>query len=446
MFCTQCGSNIPDGSKFCHVCGSEQIRPNAINRPVQQEQQVGTTQPYEGYNSQQIYGNQTQPVYDNQTQPVYNGMRPQVYEDNTQFVELKKPTDDDLNVKKQNTPKSGKKGLIIGISIFATLLVAVTIVLIVLNPFKKDEKAADKTTEIVADTTTDSTYEETSGKAYIINAVVNTSENDIITNMERISIYDERYYHFELQGLEYGEEVELIYKVEKASGSASTYAIPGTHKNGDQIVIKYFDEDDDYHTGLETINVKYKDTKEDIGSISVKIVYNVADTTENTTKSEEKKDNGGSFGVVNGILTVDSSLFGMSYDELNSYLNNSLPAKEYWEWSDVPLDYLNYVYSDGNNYVLYFENNILVGIRYGYEISENVIPSELLTDAINKFGDYDMYWYFEDTMQNTEYDWDYKIKSRTGEYAIFLNTYDDKYHLEQQYTSADYSGESIQTH
>ena len=57
-----------------------------------------------------------------------------------------------------------------------------------------------------------------------------------------------------------------------------------------------------------------------------------------------------------------------------------------------------------------------------------------------------MYWYYEDTLQNFEYDWDYKIKSRTGEYAIFLNPYDGLYHLEQQYTSADYSGEAIQTH
>ncbi|MBQ8912625.1 MAG: zinc ribbon domain-containing protein [Lachnospiraceae bacterium] len=357
MFCTQCGSNIPDGSKFCHVCGAEQIRPNANNKPVPQEQQVGITQPYEGYNSQQIYGNQTQPVYDNQTQPVYdnqtqpvyNGMSPQVYEDNTQFVELKKPTDDDLNVKKQNASKSGNKGLIIGISIFATILVAVAIVLIVLNPFKKDDK--DKT----SGTTTESVAGGTDGK----------KTDTTVTEQSTTQVADS--------------------------------------------------------TSEESVS-------------------------EASTTQEANTDKGGSFGVVNGILTVDSSLFGMSYDELNSYLNNSLPAKEYWEWSDVPLDYLNYVYSDGNNYVLYFENNILVGIRYGYEISENVIPSELLTDAINKFGDYDMYWYVEDTMQNTEYDWDYKIKSRTGEYAIFLNTYDDKYHLEQQYTSADYSGESIQNH
>lgn len=357
MFCTQCGSNIPDGSKFCHVCGAEQIRPNANNKPVPQEQQVGITQPYEGYNSQQIYSNQTQPVYDNQTQPVYdnqtqpayNGMSPQVYEDNTQFVELKKPTDDDLNVKKQNASKSGNKGLIIGVSILATILVAVAIVLIVLNPFKKDDK-------------------------------------------------------------------------DKASGTTTESVAGGTDgKKTDTTV-----------TEQSTTQVADSTSEESV--------------SEASTTQEANTDKGGSFGVVNGILTVDSSLFGMSYDELNSYLNYTLPAKEYWEWSDVPLDYLNYVYSDGNNYVLYFENNILVGIRYGYEISENVIPSELLTNAINKFGDYDMYWYVEDTMQNTEYDWDYKIKSRTGEYAIFLNTYDDKYHLEQQYTSADYSGESIQNH
>ncbi len=332
MFCTQCGSNIPDGSRFCHVCGTEQIRPNANLQSLQQEQQVGATQPYAGYND----------------------MNPQVYEDNTQFVELKKPTGVDLNDKKQYASKSGNKGLIIGISIIATLIVAVAIVLIVLNPFKKNDK--DKASE----TKTDGVAVDIENST----AVGNDDSND-----------------------------------EESSGTAGTTT-----------------------------------------------VHNTVAITENTTESEIKKDNGGSFGVVNGILTVDNSLFGMSYAELNSYFNNTLPATEYWEWSDVPLDYLNYVYSDGNNYVLYFENNTLVAVRYGYEISENVIPDNLLNDAISKFGDYDMYWYYEDTLQNFEYDWDYKIKSRTGEYAIFLNPYDGLYHLEQQYTSADYSGEAIQTH
>ena len=324
MFCTQCGSNIPDGSKFCHVCGADQVRPNANNKPVQQEQQAAS--------------------------------------------------------------ESGNKGLIIGISIFATLFVAVAIVLIVLNPFKKDDKdkASGTTTENVAETTTDSSFEEASGKAYITNVVVNTSENDTTTNMERISIYDERYYHFELQGLEYGEEVELIYKVEKASGSASTYAIPGTHKNGDQIVIKYFDEDDDYHTGLETINVKYKDTKEDIGSISVKIVYNVADTTENTTESEEKKDNDviSDTEAVTAKEFTDLPLIFLQKGTDSAGVHYQLGTPHHTEISNGYLyEFFEYEYSgiDGTIYVAYPEDNDI----FAFGLWTNININDATVDARN---------------------------------------------------------------
>ena len=170
------------------------------------------------------------------------------------------------------------------------------------------------------------------------------------------------------------------------------------------------------------------------------------DTEEATESPTLNTDNGGSFMLVNGILSVDNSLFGKNYEELNEYFSYGLPSLTYWEWSEVPLDYLDYYYSDGNKYTLYFENNILVGVRYEAKIYDYMIPDELYDAAIDRFGDYEQYWYNEDTLQEFEYDWNVKINAKNGQYAVFLNSYDENDYVVQQYTSGDYSGEYIQNH
>ena len=170
------------------------------------------------------------------------------------------------------------------------------------------------------------------------------------------------------------------------------------------------------------------------------------DTEEATESPILNTDNGGSFMLVNGILSVDNSLFGKNYEELNEYFSYGLPSLTYWEWSEVPLDYLDYYYSDGNKYTLYFENNILVGVRYEAKIYDYMIPDELYDAAIDRFGDYEQYWYNEDTLQEIEYDWNVKINAKNGQYAVFLNSYDENDYVVQQYTSGDYSGNYIQNH
>ncbi len=150
--------------------------------------------------------------------------------------------------------------------------------------------------------------------------------------------------------------------------------------------------------------------------------------------------------VENGILAVDEKLFGMTYSELNEMFGGKFPELEYWEWSDKPLDYLNYIHSDGQNYVLFFENSRLVGVRIESEVNSGVVPWDYYDKAKSRFGEYDFYWYNGDESSVVEYDWDYTINGKVGQYAMFINYYDDIGHLDQQYTSADYSGESIHPH
>lgn len=150
--------------------------------------------------------------------------------------------------------------------------------------------------------------------------------------------------------------------------------------------------------------------------------------------------------MVNGILQVDDKLFGMTFEELREYLAVEIADPIPWEWSSVPMDYNGILYSDDNSYVVFFENNRLVGVRTESEIPENAIPSELLDKATAAHGNYVNYWYYQDTKQVFEYDWNQVVNGRVGEYAIFLNPYDNINHICQQITSADFSGGSIQQH
>ena len=157
------------------------------------------------------------------------------------------------------------------------------------------------------------------------------------------------------------------------------------------------------------------------------------------------KDDGSTFGMDGGILVVKDEIFGLTYSDLNRYFGGKLPAAQSWDWSQVPLTYLDFTYSDGRSYVLYFENNRLIAVREEHEIRSDAIPDTLLNAARGRFGESRLNWYQSDTGKIVEYDWDYVIGSEKGEYAIFLNPYDGINHVCQQYTSAAFTGGSIQS-
>lgn len=159
-----------------------------------------------------------------------------------------------------------------------------------------------------------------------------------------------------------------------------------------------------------------------------------------------KNDNGNSFKIEQKLLVVNESLFGMSYDELNDYLDGTLPSLKSWDWADVPLDYCDFTYTDNNSYTLFFENKKLVGIRYEVPLNGEEIPSDVYNAAVNKYGVPYKNWVSEGHGEIYEYNWKCKINGQNGEYAIFVNFYDNVYHLDQQYTSADYTGDYIQPH
>ncbi len=168
--------------------------------------------------------------------------------------------------------------------------------------------------------------------------------------------------------------------------------------------------------------------------------------TETATEASSNTDKGGSFMIVDGLLSVDSGLFNKTYDELNEYFEYSLPSLTYWEWSEVPLDYLDYYYSDGNKYTLFFENNKLIAVRYETKTSSYSIPDKLFNAATTRFGSCDEDWKNWDTDETVEYDWDSKITIKMGKYAIFLNSYDGNDYVVQQYTVGEYTGSYIQNH
>ena len=153
-------------------------------------------------------------------------------------------------------------------------------------------------------------------------------------------------------------------------------------------------------------------------------------------------DTGDAFVMKDGIMHVDSTLFGRTYEECNEYFYGAIPPLMDWEWSSVPLTYNGVEYTNGLGYSLFFENNRLVGIRYEVEISDYQIPEDLLTHAIQDFGKYDD-TYYSDTYVPMEYTWENAGDVR-GEYAIFLNPYGGKNYVCQQYTYRTFTGGSIE--
>ncbi len=166
--------------------------------------------------------------------------------------------------------------------------------------------------------------------------------------------------------------------------------------------------------------------------------------TPTPTVAPDLRDPGETFRMEDGILVVENEIFGMTYGELDRYFYYALPSKQDWEWSSVPLEYLDFVYADGNTYVLYFEHDRLIAVRCERVIPEGMIPEDLLVRVQNVMGQFDNYWYNPDTNQYYEYDWYRYVGAGVGEYSIFLNPYDDTEHVVQQYTSPAFTGGSIQ--
>lgn len=152
-------------------------------------------------------------------------------------------------------------------------------------------------------------------------------------------------------------------------------------------------------------------------------------------------DTGDAFVMKDGIMHVDSTLFGRTYEECNEYFYGAIPPLMDWEWSSVPLTWNAVLYTDGRGYTLFFEHNKLIGIRDEAEIPSYHIPDDLLQNAINTFGQCDQVIYGDSGP--IEYIW-YNVGDVRGEYAIFLNPYDNKNYVCQQYTYRTFSGTSIE--
>ena len=139
------------------------------------------------------------------------------------------------------------------------------------------------------------------------------------------------------------------------------------------------------------------------------------------------------------MLKVDYSLFGKTYQELQSVIPG-MTALEAWEWAANPLDWCTADDTEGNGICLFFENNRLVWVRIEKQISDDAIPADLYSAAKELFGrNYDYYFYYTDTGAEFEYDW-WDAEGSHIDYAMFLNPYDGVSHVCQQYMSPDYSG------
>ena len=71
-FCNQCGASVPDGTRYCPSCGTEQSAQAAA-----QPQQTSYTQPQQPSYTQPQQSAYTQPQQPAYTQPGYNQQYPQ---------------------------------------------------------------------------------------------------------------------------------------------------------------------------------------------------------------------------------------------------------------------------------------------------------------------------------------------------------------------------------
>ncbi|MBQ9278454.1 MAG: zinc ribbon domain-containing protein [Lachnospiraceae bacterium] len=275
MFCNQCGTQLPDGSKFCNACGAKQrIHENEnTENQISYEQAEQQIQPDTSYYSDDYSLDNTSGDYNS----VNNNDKMKINE-------------------RQNS--GAKKGIIIG-EIIGTIVAAVVIVIFVLNPFSKksqddsNDKALENNnkTEVattdrddvttVATTTEDKqevekeTKEEVySSTTYIYNVAVNTSSGDNFTNLSEISRSTTRYYHFQIGGLSSGEKIPLSYRITGTDGYTSFGVFDTDRGSDDYLWISFgYDDASNVKKGTETVKVYRDDTHELIGKMSVEIRY-----------------------------------------------------------------------------------------------------------------------------------------------------------------------------
>lgn len=277
MFCTQCGSNIPDGSRFCHVCGAEQLSPD--------NEQEKTHISYEQEEKQK----QLDIDY-------YND-----YSFENVSEDYNSPNRNDKNKISEDQNNHVKKGIIIG-ELIGTIVAAIATVIFVLNPFVEknenysnkdimennnitedvstewdDKSTAEAKTEAKTEAEQEGKKEDTevfSSTTYIYNVAVNTSSDDNYTNLSEISRSDTRYYHFQIGGLSAGEKIPLSYRITGTDGYTDFGVFDSDRGSDDLLWISFgYDNVSNVKRGTETVKVYRDDTHELIGKMSVEIGY-----------------------------------------------------------------------------------------------------------------------------------------------------------------------------
>lgn len=157
--------------------------------------------------------------------------------------------------------------------------------------------------------------------------------------------------------------------------------------------------------------------------------------------------------VRNGIFYFKGSLFGKTYYEVDYYIK-SLGYKFAWEkegewrYADTGDVTANRLDIDENHTLgFYFQYHRLIGVIYE-ERGYNVISEPLIKQVEDEFGKYLLYDGDEDGRTDeiiARYGkGDEKVgDSEGGNFAVFLNDYDDIHHRDQMYMSDLYTGSSF---
>ncbi len=159
-------------------------------------------------------------------------------------------------------------------------------------------------------------------------------------------------------------------------------------------------------------------------------------TTEATTEKRDiKTPNGNDPGDAITLyypdewLQIDESLLGMSYADLKVMYD--LPALVDWDYSLETLEYcdLNYY---GKVFAFYFKNNKLVALRY--ESKGDTLDDGMARTVVNYGGTPDT-GLVDPAGNYSQYDF---TTSDGNNYCMFLNYYDDEWHITQEYATRKY--------
>ncbi len=157
--------------------------------------------------------------------------------------------------------------------------------------------------------------------------------------------------------------------------------------------------------------------------------------------------------VRNGLFYFNGTLFGKSYYEVDQYVK-SLGYEFAWEQEG------DWIYANGENVTanrldidadhlmgFYFQNHRLIGVIYE-EKGYNIISDPIIKQVNHEFGNFLLYDGDEDGRTNeiiARYEKGDEMVGDTegGNFAIFLNEYDDIHHRDQMYMSDLYTGTSF---